>query len=72
LEIPVYFLEGAYDCSCAADLARDYFHELNAPMKGFYVFGDSAHSPVLEEPEAAHRILQGDVLAGTNALADLR
>ena len=68
----MYFLEGAYDYTCATDLARDYFRELNAPMKGFYEFDDSAHSPVLEEPDTAHRILQRDVLAGTNALADLR
>ena len=72
LEIPVYFLEGAYDYTCATELARDYFRDLDAPIKGFYEFGDSAHSPVLEEPDLAHRILQGDVLAGTNALADLR
>ena len=72
LEIPVYFLEGAYDYTCATELARDYFRKLDAPMKGFYEFGDSAHSPVLEEPTQAHRILQGDVLAGTNALADLK
>ena len=72
LEIPVYFLEGAYDYTCATDLARDYFRELNAPMKGFYEFDDSAHSPVLEEPDTVHRILQRDLLAGTNALADLR
>ena len=66
LEIPVYFLEGAYDYTCATELARDYFRRLDAPMKGFYEFGDSAHSPVLEEPALAHRILLGDVLAGTN------
>jgi hypothetical protein len=41
-------------------------------VKGFYVFGNSAHSPVLEEPAATHRILQDDVLTGTNALAGLR
>ena len=72
LGIPVYFLEGRYDYTCATELARDYFRRLDAPVKGFYEFPDSAHSPVLEQPEAAHRILQADVLSGTNALADLR
>jgi pimeloyl-ACP methyl ester carboxylesterase len=72
LQVPVYFLEGAYDYTCVTALARDYFRSLDAPMKGFYVFGNSAHSPLLEEPEATHRILQDDVLAGTNALANLR
>jgi pimeloyl-ACP methyl ester carboxylesterase len=71
LEVPVYFLEGRYDYTCATELARDYFRTLDAPIKGFYEFGDSAHSPVFEEPDVAHRILQADVLTGTNALADL-
>jgi hypothetical protein len=65
-------LEGKYDYTCATELARGYFRELDAPMKGFYEFGNSAHSPVLEEPAEAHRILQGDALAGTNSLAELR
>ena len=72
LEIPVYFLEGKYDYTCATELARDYFRKLDAPVKGFYEFGNSAHSPVLEEPAEAHRILQGDALAGTNSLSNLR
>jgi pimeloyl-ACP methyl ester carboxylesterase len=72
LEVPVYFLEGTYDYTCATELARGYFRKLDAPMKGFYEFANSAHSPVLEEPAEAHRILQGDVLAGTNSLANLR
>ena len=46
--------------------------QLQAPVKGFYVFDISAHSPLLEEPAEAHRILQEDVLAGTNGLADIR
>jgi pimeloyl-ACP methyl ester carboxylesterase len=72
LRVPVYFLEGRYDQTCSTELARDYFRRLDAPLKGFYEFGSSAHSPVLEEPGHAHRILQDDVLAGTATLADLR
>jgi len=33
------------------DPAQDYFDRLKAPVKGFYSFGRSAHSPILEEPE---------------------
>jgi pimeloyl-ACP methyl ester carboxylesterase len=72
LQIPVYFLEGKYDYTCATSLARDYFEQLQAPVKGFYEFGTSAHSPLLEEPREAHRILEHDVLAGATTLADLR
>ena len=72
LQIPVYFLEGKYDYTTVTSLARDYFEQLQAPMKGFYVFDNSAHSPLLEEPQEAHRILEHDTLAGTTTLADLR
>ena len=48
LQIPVYFLEGTYDYTCVTSLARDYFQQLQAPVKGFYLFDNSAHSPLLE------------------------
>jgi hypothetical protein len=41
-----------------------------APVKGFYTFEQSAHSPMFEEPGKMRRILREDVLAGTNHLAD--
>ncbi len=63
LQIPVYFLEGKYDYTCSTSLAQDYFEQLQAPVKGFYEFENSAHSPLLEEPERGHRILEHDVLA---------
>ena len=70
LDVPVYFLHGVYDYTCAYPLARDYFVKLNAPVKGFYTFDESAHSPMFEEPEKVQKILLEDVLAGTNNLAD--
>jgi len=72
LGIPVYFLEGRFDYTCVTSLARGYLEQLQAPVKGFYLFRNSAHSPLLEEPRKAHRILERDVLAGANILADLR
>jgi pimeloyl-ACP methyl ester carboxylesterase len=72
LQIPVYFLEGKYDYTAATSLARNYFEQLQAPVKGFYEFDNSAHSPLLEEPQDAHRILEHDVLTGSTTLADLR
>jgi hypothetical protein len=41
-------------------------------VKGFYTFDHSAHSPMFEEPEKMLEILQNDVLAGTNSLADTK
>ena len=72
LEIPVYFLHGAYDYTCAYPLAKDYFEKLEAPVKGFYTFDEAAHSPMFEEPKKTQKILLEDVLAGTNNLADAK
>ncbi len=70
LDIPVYFIEGFYDYTVSYSEARSYFEKLNAPIKGFYTFEHSAHSPLFEEPEKMQKILHQDVLTGTNSLAD--
>lgn len=70
LEAPVYICQGAYDHTTNHGLARAYFHRLRAPVKGFYTFEQSAHSPAFEEPERFCRVLREDVLAGTTRLAD--
>jgi pimeloyl-ACP methyl ester carboxylesterase len=70
LYIPVYFLEGVHDYTCSYTEAKAYFEKLNAPVKGFYSFDHSAHSPLFEEPDRTLKILREDVLYGTNRLAD--
>ena len=70
LALPIYFLHGVYDYTCSYALAKRYSEQLKAPLKGFYTFERSAHSPIFEEPEKAGRILRDDVLAGVNNLAD--
>ncbi|WP_343406664.1 alpha/beta hydrolase [Candidatus Amarolinea dominans] len=72
LDLPVYFFEGIYDYTCSYTEAKSYFEKLKAPVKGFYTFEQSAHSPLFEEPEKMGHILQEDVLAGTNSLADTK
>ena len=72
LGIPVYLFEGIYDYTCSYTLAKEYFDHLKAPIKGFYTFEHSAHSPLFEEPEKMGLILQEDVLAGLNNLADIK
>jgi pimeloyl-ACP methyl ester carboxylesterase len=72
LKLPVYFFEGIYDYTVSYTLAKDYFEKLRAPVKGFYTFEKSAHSPLFEEPEKMQKILQEDVLAGVNNLADIK
>ncbi|HSK69166.1 MAG TPA: alpha/beta hydrolase [Candidatus Limnocylindria bacterium] len=70
LDVPAYFIHGVHDYTVSYPLAREYFGMLRAPVKGFYTFLDSAHSPLFEEPERMRRILKTDVLAGRAALAD--
>jgi pimeloyl-ACP methyl ester carboxylesterase len=70
LDLPVYFFHGKYDYTVSYPLAKAYFDELQAPVKGFYTFEHSAHSPMFEEPGRMRQIIQEDVLAGKNSLSD--
>lgn len=72
LDIPVYFFEGIYDYTCSYAVAKSYFEKLKAPIKGFYSFKNSAHSPLFEEPAKMKQIFQEDVLSGKNSLADIK
>ena len=69
LNLPAYFLHGAYDYTCSYSLALDYFQKLSAPVKGFYRFDDSAHSPIFEQPTLAEDIFRTDVLPRINSLS---
>ena len=70
IETPVYFLHGRFDYTVNYTLAKSYFDAIKAPVKGFYTFESSAHSPMFEEPERMTRILREDVLTRSNHLAD--
>jgi pimeloyl-ACP methyl ester carboxylesterase len=70
LALPVYFFHGIYDYTVSYTLAKEYYEKLQAPVKGFYTFHQSAHSPLFEEPERLQKILLEDVQAGANRLAD--
>jgi pimeloyl-ACP methyl ester carboxylesterase len=70
LEIPVYFFHGVYDYTVSYPLAKSYYEQLDAPLKGFYTFTESAHSPLFEEPKRMREIMQADVLTGARGLAD--
>jgi pimeloyl-ACP methyl ester carboxylesterase len=62
LALPVYFFVGRHDQTANPDLSRAYFEAIEAPVKGFYMFEYSAHSPLFEEPGRATEILLNDVL----------
>jgi pimeloyl-ACP methyl ester carboxylesterase len=69
-KLPIYFLHGTYDYTCAYEEARHYFDKISAPVKGFYTFEQSAHSPMFEEPAQVRQILREDALIGATRLAD--
>jgi len=70
LAVPVYFMCGKYDLTVNVDLSKDYYNRLNAPLKGFYSFENSAHGPLFEEPERFRAILEYDILQAGRSLAD--
>jgi pimeloyl-ACP methyl ester carboxylesterase len=70
VNIPVYFFHGVYDYTVSYPLAKDYFMKIKAPIKGFYTFNNSAHSPIFEEPLLVRKIIEKDIFNNTNSLAD--
>jgi pimeloyl-ACP methyl ester carboxylesterase len=70
IDIPVYFFHGIYDYTVSYPLAKSYLAQIKAPLKGFYTFNHSAHSPLFEEPVLVRKIIENDVLNGRNSLAD--
>jgi len=70
LEIPVYFFSGKYDLTVNKNLSKEYLKAIEAPVKGFYTFNESAHSPMFEEPKKLIDILIKDVLNRSINLAD--
>jgi pimeloyl-ACP methyl ester carboxylesterase len=57
-QIPVYMMQGTSDYETSYAIAKEYFDSLKAPLKKFYSFENSAHSPIFEEPEKFNRILK--------------
>jgi len=57
-QIPVYILQGISDRQTSYTVAKEYFDSLKAPVKQFYTFENSAHSPIFEEPEKFETILK--------------
>lgn len=70
VDVLLDFSHGRYDYTVSCPEASTSFKELRAPLKGFYTFEKSAHSPMFQEPVKMRQIPENDVLAGTNSLAD--
>jgi len=62
LEVPAYFFSGRHDLTVNHDISAQYYEKLDCPVKGFYTFENSAHSPMFEEPARFLEIMTSDVL----------
>lgn len=70
LDVPVFFVSGKYDLTVNIDLSKDYLKKIDAPVKAFYTFEKSAHSPMFEEPDRFLEIMTKDVLTRGTMFAD--
>ncbi len=62
VEVPVYFFHGRHDNQVPPEVAVEYFDYLDAPRKRFFLFEESAHGVLFEEPERFIRILREEFL----------
>lgn len=62
-KVPVYFFTGRHDYNTPFSLTEEYFNSINAPVKEFFWFEESAHSPHLEEPGKFYHLMVKKVLA---------
>ena len=61
-QVPVFIFQGIHDYATAFAPARHYFDVLEAPLKRFYTFENSAHSPHTEEYEKFEALVVRDIL----------
>ena len=70
IDIPIYFLHVIFDYTVNYSLTKEYFNSINSPIKGFYTFNNSAHSPIFEDPMKVIKIILEDVFKKENKLSD--
>lgn len=58
VQVPIYFFAGQYDYTCCYSLQKEYYEQIDAPVKKFYIFENAAHSPIYENSEKAREFLQ--------------
>ena len=64
VKIPIYFFHGRYDYTVSYPLAKRYFDAIQAPVKEFFTFENSAHSPHFEEPQRVKEIFENYIIKG--------
>ncbi len=61
LDIPLIFLSGYYDYTTPVSDAKDMYDRVEATDKAFYLFNNSAHSPLWEENEQVLEVMRAYV-----------
>ncbi|WP_339208733.1 alpha/beta hydrolase [Bacillus sp. FSL R5-0432] len=69
--IPCYFLIGDHDMITPAAVSKPYVDQLKAPIKEWFTFKDSAHSPHIEEPDEFIRIIRKTAIHHLQGKLDL-
>ena len=49
-DVPVGLIMGRHDMVTPTALAKDYFDQIDAPIKAWYEFEETAHFPHFEQP----------------------
>lgn len=65
LDVPVYLVQGRHEAGGRAELANEWFKQLEAPSKKLIVLNTSGHRPLWEQPEQFHEVMTDTVLAET-------
>ncbi len=58
IRVPVFICQGIHDYQTPYVVAREFYEQLEAPKKAFIPFENSAHSPLMEEPEKFNALLR--------------
>jgi len=61
IEVPVHFVQGKKDGIAPFQTAVDYYEYLQAPVKSFTAFEQSAHMPHYEEPDKFAALIKNKV-----------
>ncbi|MFW5792958.1 MAG: alpha/beta hydrolase [Bacteroidota bacterium] len=62
MQIPVYIFNGINDYQTSYTVAKDFFDQMDAPVKEFFTFENSAHSPCMEEVDKFNSIVKEKAL----------
>ena len=60
-KIPVFMINGVHDWQANNQLAEEYFRDIKAPEKKFFLLNHASHAPMVEEPQAFANILIKEV-----------